>query len=279
MGRGLKDPLFFHFMNQLSPAKKESLLLLFEQASNHPKKFRGELNDLLEFNGIKPPESSTMMEVLINNWFEHLNQNEGLVAFSTWLDQINKTYSQKIRQGELNPAELEQKFQYGLKLKAAADNWLSKHGVNTLPVKFENGTHWVQIKETWFKCSINEKTNSIRILVPREIISRAAWNPIYSEVVQKKLADGVKPPAQYPAFVGANGLIYPTDGNHRLIIDGRKEVWIEMSYPARTASFSNTFDAIGIPQPSIEKLLQFDNKEIDLPGLIGADSAARFIYF
>ena len=110
------------------------------------------------------------------------------------------------------------------------------------------------------------------------MVGRAAWNPIYTEGLKAKIASGQRKLAQYPAFLATNGIFYLSDGNHRYILDDRPEVWLEMSYPARTASMSNSFDAIGLAQPSIEKLVSLQKGEITLEDLIGPANAAKIIY-
>lgn len=279
MAPGTREPMFMFFWNSLPPGKRDILSFVFESLTNSPKKFRMEFSDLLAANGLPKQKYSSMMEVLINNWHEHLSFAEKPLSFNNWIESLNEIYQQRIRTAEINPSDLARKFELGGKQKNASDLWTTTHGVNMLPTKIEGGKHWVKVNETWLKCIINESDKSMRVLVPREMIRRAAWNPIYSEVLQKKISDGTKPLAHYPAFIAGNGVFYLSDGNHRFILDSRKEVWLELSYPAKTSPFSISLDAIGIAQPTIDKLLQFKNREIDLPGLIGEANAGLFIYF
>jgi hypothetical protein len=109
-------------------------------------------------------------------------------------------------------------------------------------------------------------------LIPQTLERYQLWNGI------KKLAEGARPLNFYDGFLGANAYFYLSDGNHRFAIDTRPEVWIEMSYPAKSSSYRITFDAMGIPQPSIENLLKFNNNEISLADLIGEDLSKAFLF-
>lgn len=277
LGRGTQDPLFMFIWSQIPQSKKTALIDLFENGPQEFKKFRSAISEQLTQHQIESTSSTTYLDLLFSNWGDHLNSTSGtILVFSDWMTLLERQYLQRLNAGEFRVHDLKIKFEQALQFKNAGNYWKSVLGVHVLPVKTEGSQHFVLVNGTWLKAQIDK--NSIGILTPRSMIGRAAWNPIYSEVLQAKIANGHQQLKKYPAFLATNGTFYLSDGNHRFILDTRSEVWLEMSYPAKTASMSISFDAIGLPQPSIEKQLKLMNKELTLEDLIGEVIAAKLIY-
>lgn len=278
MGRGTNDPLFAFMWGQIPQPKKIVLINIFESAPQEFKKFRGAISELLAKHQLDNSTSATFMDLLLSSWGDKLNDGSTKLLFSDWIAQLEQQYLQRLNSGELRVEDLKIKFEQGVQYKSAGSFWQSVIGVHVLPEKTEGSQHMVLVNGSWLKAQIDKSKNSIRILAPRQMIGRAAWNPIYSAVLQEKLANGHRQLKEYPAFLATNGTFYLSDGNHRFVLDTRQEVWLEMSYPAKTASMSISFDAIGLPQPSIENQLRLMNKEITLEDLIDKAIAAKLIY-
>ncbi len=278
LGRGTHDPLFMYIWSLIPQQKKLTISFLFENSPPEFKKFRMAISEVLVEHKLGNFSSSTFLELLLNNWGEHLFYSTSKKSFSAWVSQLELQHTQRLNSGEISLHELKTKFELGVSYKVAGTNWQNIYGVNELPIKFENSQHQVLVNGSWLKAQIDKTKKSIRILAPRNMVGRAAWNPLSSAVLQAKIANGHRQLSQYPAFLATNGTFYLSDGNHRFALDARPEVWLEMSYPAKTSSMSVSFDAIGIPQPSIEKQLSFFNKEITLEDLVAPAIAERILY-
>ena len=278
MGRDAKNPLFFFIWNSLPEAKRDLLVLLLHESSKNKKNFRADLNKLLAANRLTIPSSHTFVDVLINEWSDYIKSIDSPLNVIDWLKELNNQLEIGLRDGKVSLNELASSYSFGLRASVAKENWQSVHGTFSLPVQHRDGKDWLGVQGKWFQAELNHTQKKVRVLVPRGLIKRAAWNPIYSEVLQQKIQSGTPPPAAYPAFVASDGHIYLSDGNHRFILDQRGEVWVEMGIPIRTVSLSVSFDALGIPQPSIEKIISFNEGAIDLAELAGADSNSKFFY-
>ncbi len=278
MGRGTHDPLFIYIWGLIPHPKKLALIYLFENTPQEFKKYRNVITELLSEHQLDSSASATFLELLFSNWGEHLNGDTAKLNFTDWISQLEVKYNQRLNAGEFRIQDLKKKFEQGVQYKNAGTFWQNVYGVHEVPTKMDNSQYLVNINGTWLKAQINKANKSIRILTPRQMIGRAAWNPIYSEVLRAKIANGHRQLSEYPAFLATNGTFYLSDGNHRFMLDTRTEVWLEMSYPAKTSSMSISFDAIGLSQPSIEKQLSLMNKEITLEELIGEELAAKLIY-
>lgn len=278
MGRGTHDPLFIFIWSQIPPQKKLALIFLFENSPQEFMKYRNAITELLSEHQLENSSSATFLELLYSNWGEHLNGTAPKLSFSDWMTQLEYNFNQRLNSGEFRSQDLKLKFEQGVQFKNAGSFWQYLYGVQVLPTRVENTQNLILVNGTWLKAQIDKGKNTIRILAPRHMIGRAAWNPIYSEVLQAKMTNGHRQLSEYPAFIATNGTFYLSDGNHRFILDTRAEVWLEMSYPAKTSSMSVSFDAIGLSQPPVEKQLALMNKEITLEELIGHANAAKLIY-
>jgi hypothetical protein len=272
------SPMFWYIWEITPLTIKETITYIIEKSPQNQRDLRKNINSVLEKNGLNENKFDSFLETIISTWSDYVQFNTNPKSFSDWVKTEYSSYLEQIRSGEISVSDLKQSYRLGLNYRKASKAWGTQIGVSTLKTKTENNQSFVQIKDQWYKCQIDAQDKSIKILVPRELVRRAAWNPLYTEVLTKKLASGAKPLKQYPGFLAANAYFYLSDGNHRFAIDTRPEVWIEMSYPAQSSSYGITFDAMGIRQPSVENLLKFNNNEISLADLIGEDLSKAFIF-
>lgn len=273
------NPMFWYMWDIAPPNVKETMSLIMDSAPKDLQGMRKHILKIREKNKISNHKQESFFETAIAAWGDKfLIEKNSPQTFSQWMNEGHQKYLEDVRQNKILPAELKQTIETGLQYKNANQFWDTLAGVNTLKIKRADNQDMVEIKDKWYKCQIDAAKNSIRILVPRDLVKRAAWNPLYTEVLTKKLADGSRPLKYYDGFLAANAYFYLSDGNHRFHIDTRPEVWIEMSYPAKTASYRISFDAMGITQPSIEALHKFNTGESSLTDLIGPEAAKLFFF-
>lgn len=278
--RGESEPLLVMMWHELKPEHRE---LIFEVLDDGPAdfaKFRTHFSKILDRHKIDSASSHSFLEHLLSNYADHLRFQTPAKKFSNWMLDNVALFEARLKAGELNLQNLRSELQTALQMKIVSDKWQSQYGVHELPViKDSQNNLGLRLKSgDTLPAKISSDGKTIKMLVPKALISRAAWNPIYSEVLQAKIAAGTKPPEVYDGFLATNGLFYLTDGNHRFILDGREKVWIQMSNPAKTASMSVSFDAIGLKQPSAEVLMDFFDGKLTLEDLIGGANAARITY-
>jgi hypothetical protein len=278
--RGESEPLLIMMWHELKPEHRDLIFEILDDGPTEFSKFRSHFSKILERHKIESASSHSFLEHLLSNYADHLRFQTPVKKFSNWMQDNVAHFEARLNSGELNLQKLRSELQTALQMKLVSDKWQSQYGVNELPlIKDAQKNVFVQLKSgDTLPVKISSDGKTIKMLVPKSIISRAAWNPIYSEVLQAKIAAGTKPPEVYDGFLATNGLFYLTDGNHRFILDSREKVWIQMSNPAKTASMSISFDAIGLKQPSVEVLMNFFDGKLTLEDLIGGANAARITY-
>ncbi len=278
MAQNQSEPLMMYIWNLIPEGKKSALVSLIQNSDQSFTKFHSSMSNALSAHQIELGVGSTFFSALVRNWTDSIRFSSEPMSFENWIAEALQSYNKRLHNGDLNLQELKFRYDQGLVFNRASEHWKNSFGVHILQTRESNGETQIFINGQWLKTKINKSENSILILAARTMVKRAAWNPIYSKVLQQKIESGQRPLAKYPSFIGTDGFFYLSDGNHRFTIDNRPEVWLEMSYPARTSSMSNTFDAIGIPQPSIENLAKLLANEITLESLIGETFAAKIIF-
>lgn len=274
------NPMFWYMWDLTPPEIKETIILILDSSQQkNLRDLRGNILEVLEKNKITSDKQDSFFETLVSAWGDkfllHENSSE---TFAQWITEGHQKFLEDVRQNKVSPDGLRKIIERSLQYKNANDNWDKHAGVNTLKIKRIDNQDMVEIKDKWYKCQIDAANNNIKILVPRDLVRRAAWNPLYTEVLTKKIAEGARPLKYYDGFLAANAYFYLSDGNHRFHIDTRPEVWIQMSYPAKTASYRISFDAMGIRQPDIEVLHKFNTGESSLTDLIGPEAAKLFFF-
>lgn len=277
MGHGISEPLFMYIWSLLPEPRKAAIVSLFESAPVKLKKYRAHITENLSRHQLEAGSSNTYLEILFSNWGDYLNQTSAPIAFGEWIKKLQHKQSLDLNAGIIKIQELKYRFNQGVQYQEATAYW-KRTGVIELPTRTENGLFYTNVNGRWLRSEVNVKNQSIRLLVPREIIGRAAWNPLYTNVLVAKMSSGQTSMKHYPAFLATNGIFYLTDGNHRFSLDSRPEVWVEMSFPVMTSSMSISFDAMGIPQPPVEKLVKLQMGEITLEDIIGKALADKIIY-
>lgn len=275
-GRGANEPLFMYMWTTFPETRKMALSVLFGSAPTEYKKYRSSVSETLSRYHIEAEGNGTYIELLLSNWGDYLKENQRPVDFAKWITELQQKFEQRLRLGEFHIQELKLKFETGVKITEASAYWKNL-GVKRLETRVNNVEQQVLVNGRWLRCEVDNQQKTIRILAPRDMVGRAAWNPLYTEVLIAKMA-GHRTLAKYPAFLATNGIFYLSDGNHRFALDTRQEVWVEMSFSATTSSMSISFDAIGLRQPPTEDLVRLQNNETTLEDLIGSSNAARIIY-
>lgn len=278
--RGEHEPLLIVMWNELKPEHREVIFEVLDDGPADFAKFRSHFSKILERHKIESASSHSFLEHLLSNYADHLKFQTPVKKFSSWMQDNVAHFEARLKAGELNLQNLRSELQMAIQMKIVSDKWQSQYGVNELLVaKDSQNNIEVQLKSgDRLSAKISSDGKTIKMLVPKTLIGRAAWNPIYSEVLQAKIAAGTKPPEVYDGFLATNGTFYLTDGNHRFILDSREKVWIQMSNPAKSSSMAVSFDAIGLSQPSVEVLIDFFNGKLTLEDLIGGANATRIQY-
>ena len=280
LGRGEKESLFLIMWNDLPEAKKNLIVKILDDGPAEFKKVRPHLTKILNEHQLETGHSNSFFELVINNYTDYLNFTTPAKKFSDWMKTSTDHFEGQLKSGDLNLHKLRSELQLGLQKKLVSERWQNSFGVNQLPVSTDNlGNQFVTLKSGAKLRAAKYDASTLKIEVPKAMVGRAAWNPLYSEVLQAKISAGGKPPEVYDGFLATNGVFYLTDGNHRFAaLENREKVWIKLSNPAKTASMAVSFDAIGLAQPSVEVLMDFFNGKLTLEDLIGGANAARIIY-
>lgn len=278
--RGESEPMLIMMWHELKPEHRDVIFEVLDDGPADFAKFRSHFSKILERHKIESDSSHSFLEHLLSNYADHLKFQTPVKKFSNWMLDNVALFEARLKTGELNLQNLRSELQTAIQMKIVSDKWQSQYGVNALPVvKDAQNNIYVQLKSgDKLTAKISSDLKTIKMLVPKSLIGRAAWNPIYSEVLQAKIAAGTKPPEVYDGFLATNGIFYLTDGNHRFILDSREKVWIQMSHPAKSSPMSVSFDAIGLKQPSVEVLMDFFNGKLTLEDLIGGANANRIEY-
>lgn len=280
LGRGEKESLFFIMWHDLPEAKKNLIVKILDDGPAEFKKVRKHFTEVLDQHKLETGHSNSFIELIINNYTDHLNFATAPQKFSDWLQTATDYFDAQLKSGELNLHTLRADLLAGTQKRQANDRW-QKYAANELALSKDNNGHLVVNLKSGqqLRAVVSRDQKTIKLEVPRTMVGRAAWNPLYSEVLQAKISAGKKPPEVYDGFLATNGTFYLMDGNHRFAaLETRDRVWIQMSYPAKTASMSISFDAIGLAQPSPEVLMDFFNGKLTLEDMIGGANAARIIY-
>ena len=279
LSRGEKESLFLIMWNELPEAKKNIIIKVLDDGPAEFKKVRNHLTEILNHHKLESSNSHSFFEVVISNYTDYLNSASNPKKFSDWMQTSTDYFDAQLKSGQLNLQTLRTELRLSLQKRQVNDRWQNQYGVYQLPVSDKGGEKFVNLKSGAQLRFVNNGANTIKVEVPRSMIGRAAWNPLYSEVLQAKISAGGKPPEVYDGFLATNGVFYLTDGNHRYAaLETREKVWINMSYPAKTSSMAITFDAIGLAQPSVEVLMDFFDGKLTLEDLVGGANAARIIY-
>jgi hypothetical protein len=280
LGRGEKENLFLLMLHELPESQKNLIATIIDHSPAEFGKYRNTLNEILTRHKMDHAHSQSFFDLLLNNYADHLKFSNSPQKFSEWLLSLDEAFNLRLKSGELNLHSLKAELQLGLQKRQAQDHWQSEFGVNQLPVSRDsNGTMLLTLKSGEQLKAVMINSTTLKIEVPKSMVGRAAWNPLYSEVLQAKISAGGKPPEVYDGFLATNGVFYLTDGNHRFAaLETREKVWIKMSYPAKTASMSVSFDAIGLSQPSVEVLMDLFNGKLTLEDMVGGANATRIIY-
>ena len=280
MGRDENSPLFIFMWQNLKPEMREAISIVLDNAPTDQKKFRNYLDEIYKANEISHPSGHTFLDSVISSWIDVVKFKKPNFSFSEWIKNIEQNFENRIRTGELNRQNIQMQFDKAKRFNEVQEEWHSRYGVFALEEKASEGNRRIIKLKSGHELDavVSSDGKSIKLKVPRNLVGRAAWNPIYTEVLQDKISKGVKPPEIYDGFLATNGTFYLTDGNHRFILDQRQEVWIRLSYPAKTASMSISFDAFGFSQPKVETLVEFFDGKKTLEDLIGGANAARIQY-
>lgn len=263
MARDEKDPMFTYLWLQMSVSQRQVLTEIIEAAPKEFKKFYSSITSALESKNLEIKHQH-FVNYLLLAWGQQLRDGKAS-SFSDWMMDLET----KLQSEDAD--KLKARYKTGQEMTLADQNWKSL-GVKALEMKASQ----VRVGDVWLKCKIS--ADSIRILVPREMVKHAAWNPLSTEVLIQKMQSNAPKLSVFPGFLGADAKFYLSDGNHRFAVDTRPEVWIEMSFPAKSSSFSISFDAMGIPQPSLEQKLQLLKNEITLQDILGPLNYRRFYY-
>ena len=274
--RDSRNPVVWYVWKKIPENSKEAILDLLSEDFGDEIQIRRGVQKRLELISADPLNNKRFFETILSTWLS--DKRVINVTFAEWLAKNLIDYDKKLAESSTFLQEVKEKYRFGAAATSAKKYWSDRAGVQLLLIE-ENGNHArVNVEGTWFEAKINSSKASLRVLVPRNRVKVAAWNPIYHEVILKKISQGGTPLKEYPGFLGADGYFYLSDGNHRFTIDRRELVWIEMSYPAKSSSLAITFDAMGIPQPKIEDLIQFYQGETDLKDLMPQKTLSEIVF-
>lgn len=281
LGRGEKESLFLIMWHDLPEAKRNLIVKVLDDGPAEFKKVRGHLTDILNQHKLENGHSNSFFELVLSNYSDYLNFATSPKKFSDWMQSSTDYFEAQLKSGELNLHTLRSDLQLGILKRQVNDRWQSQYGVNVLAVSKNSSGHLIVTLKSGeqLRAVVSSDGKTIKLEVPRTMVGRAAWNPLYSEVLVAKISSGKKPPEVYDGFLATNGTFYLMDGNHRFAaLETRDKVWIQMSNPAKTASMSISFDAIGLAQPSPEVLMDLFNGKLTLEDMIGGANAARILY-
>lgn len=260
------DPMLLFIWMQLPAEAQQAMTRLLSQATGSQREIRDYVVRSLSEISPAVSDSNLLFEEFLSTWLNDRNGSD--INFQNWILKGTQQYDDNLKAKPYLLTELQVKYDWAKSATEASQNWSNKIGVHTINTFQKNGQNVIEINNLFYAVKVNEADHSIQIRIPRNRIRVAAWNPIYHEVLLKKVQQGGQPLKKYPAFLAANGYFYLSDGNHRFTLDTREEVWVEMSYPVRTSSMGITFDAMGLVQPSIEDLILYDQGEKSLVDII-----------
>ena len=169
--------------------------------------------------------------------------------------------------------KLELRFKDSFQSAESQARWIrGDAGESQFPVLEKGGKSFLVVgeKEIEFK-ALDE---GFLLFVPRENMANAAWNPVSREKLGEMAAAGVKPPEEYHAGLGHNGLFYPDDANHRLHLDAREVIPVRMR-SLKTLSLRLQFDYLGLPQPPLEKIRAYTEGKISWEELLPSPEHKR----
>ncbi len=266
LNRDSSDPMLWMIWRKLPQQAQSAIIRLLSYAQGNQSEIRKFTSRSLKEISENPSDSNLFFEVILSRWLNDRINHE--INFKDWLTQELDQFEQKlVEDGDLFD-QLSSKLNWAQLATEASQSWSERAGVHRLNIVSRGRHSEVEILNSFYPVRLNTSQKSLKIRVPRNLIRVAAWNPIYHEVLVKKATEGFEQLAKYPGFLAADGYFYLSDGNHRFTLDQREFVWIEMSYPAQTSSMRITFDAIGLPQPSLENLILYYTRQINLNDLI-----------
>lgn len=219
--------------------------------------------------------SGSFLETVLENWI--YDTRSDFRSLARWMTDLETLYRKRESEGEFAKAQFHESLNSSRLRVAASEHWRETVSLSRLGIDADTVGSEIFLDGHHLGSVVGIEGNVAILRVPRARIKRAAWNPLSSEVLRKKIEDGFPKVRAYEAFLAADGYFYLLDGNHRFYLDDRQEVSIKISRPIAISSLSTTLDAMGVPQPKIENLVLYHQGKLALENLIGEDVAKSLI--
>ncbi len=269
------DIFLYIFFEKMSPESRAVLNQVLDSRRVYRTGDRiGEAYEMIRIVSGAPVKHASFLTVVIENWAHDTRLDQR--SFPQWMNELQASYRQRQWRGEFDSREFQERFLSAYQRTVSFEVWRQTFALSSFGI-VPDAKGDLYIGSRYLGRFESEKGDIVLLRVPRANIKRAAWNPISNTVILKKIESGFRRIQNYDGFLAADGYFYLSDGNHRFALDHRQEVVIKLSNPVSVSSLSDSLDAIGISQPSPDKLVLYQQGRLALEDLVGEAHAKRLI--